>query len=141
MIDLPVDTAMEIYAEDFWHPLSGDELLEISPIICEEIIDTGVNMGIGRAAEFLQKLLNVLNLQGQLYSDIAEDRDLGPQTLKALRTYLTARRRVDGERVLYRMLNSIQGAFYVDLAIRREKDEDFIYGWFKHRVQSWPTET
>jgi len=35
---------------------------------------------------------------------------------------------------LYKMLNALQGAYYIELAERREKDEDFIYGWFKHRV-------
>jgi hypothetical protein len=32
------------------------------------------------------------------------------------------------------MLNSLQGSSYVEIAERREKDEKWIYGWFKNRV-------
>ena len=36
--------------------------------------------------------------------------------------------------VMLRMLDAQQGAFYMDLAERRPKDERFVYGWFLHRV-------
>jgi hypothetical protein len=54
--------------------------------------------------------------------------------MKALKRYLFLRGR-DGQVVLLRMLNALQGAFYIELAERREKDETFIYGWFRARVQ------
>jgi len=31
-------------------------------------------------------------------------------------------------------LNCLQGAFYVELAEKREKDERFVYGWLLNRV-------
>jgi len=36
--------------------------------------------------------------------------------------------------VLCRALNCLQGAYYIELAERREKDERFVYGWLKNRV-------
>lgn len=134
MKDLPRELAVEIYKELYWHPLKGDDIEALSPMIWEEMLDTSINMGVGRAAGFLQRSLTVLNVQGQLYADLTVDRQIGPKTLNALRTYLTARKAVDGEMVLYKMLNCLQGAFYVDLAERREKDETFIFGWYRARV-------
>jgi hypothetical protein len=40
----------------------------------------------------------------------------------------------DGELVVMRMLNSLQGAYLVEITERREQNEEFTYGWFLHRV-------
>ena len=133
MKDLSRDLAFQIYADKYWNPLNLDAIEELSPSIAKELADTGVNMGIGRAADFLQQSLNALNNGGSLYPDIAEDMDIGPATMGALKAYLK-KRGTDGELVLHRMLNCLQGAFYVSLSRRRQKDEKFVYGWFKHRV-------
>ena len=58
---------------------------------------------------------------------------MGPSTLKALNAYLT-KRGTQGELVLLRALNCLQGAFYIELVERRYKDEVFIYGWLLNRV-------
>ena len=54
----------------------------------------------------------------------------GTVTLRAFGGYLGTR----DDDALVRALNCLQGAFYVELAERREKDERFVYGWLKHRV-------
>lgn len=133
MRDLPRELAYEIYVEMYWHSLRLDEIEPFSAAIAEELADTGVNMGTSRAAQFLQRSLNVLNNAGQLYDNLKVDGQLGPITLRALRRYLE-HRGADGELVLLRMLNALQGAFYVELAERRETDQRFIFGWFLHRV-------
>lgn len=134
MKDLPKTLATQIYGEIYWDALSLSTIEILSPSIAEEIADTSVNQGVDRAASFLQRSLNVLNSKGKLYPDIAVDHDVGPATLRALSDYL-AYRGNKGETVLLRMLNSLQGAFYVKLSERREKDETFIFGWFDHRVK------
>ena len=133
MIDLPRQFAFDIYQKEYWDSVKGDDLLKISPDIAREVIDTGVNMGIGGAVKILQRALNVLNNRGKLFDDIAVDGALGPITLGVLSLYLD-KRKYDGQTVLMRMLNSLQGAAYVELAERREKDEKFIFGWFLNRV-------
>lgn len=133
MEDLTRGQAIRIYQQEFWFPLQGPRLAELSPVICYEIFDTGVNLGTHRAGVFLQRSLNVLNREQVDYADVTVDGVIGPQTLGALREFLQ-KRRTAGELVLLRMLNALQGSFYVDLAERREKDETFIYGWFFHRI-------
>lgn len=130
MRDMPRYIAFDIYGIKYWDAVRADDILKLSEIVAEEVVDTGVNMGVGRAGMFLQRSLNVLNNKEQHYKDIKVDGDIGKNTIVALESYLLHR----NELVLSRMLNSLQGAFYVELAERREKDERFIYGWFKNRV-------
>ncbi|MFP3442994.1 putative peptidoglycan-binding domain-containing protein, partial [Pantoea sp. SIMBA_133] len=55
------------------------------------LFDFGVNSGPGRAAEYLQRQLNVLNNRGRFYADIEVDRSVGGETLKALVGFVAAR--------------------------------------------------
>ncbi len=130
MRDMPREKAETIYADRYWMAVSGDYLEQLSVAVAREVVDTGVNTGPSRAAKFLQRALNILNDREELFDDIAVDGDVGPGTLLALRQYLEVR----DEDILLVVLNCLQGAFYIDLAERRVKDEKFIYGWFRHRV-------
>lgn len=130
MRDFPRKRAFSIYAAEYWGGVRADELLKLCPAVAAEVVDTGVNCGTNRAAKFLQQSLNVLNRRQKLYADITVDGSIGPATLRALSGYLAAR---DGA-ILVRALDCLQGAFYITLSERREKDERFIYGWLKDRV-------
>ena len=131
MRELSRDTASVIYSAKYWDAVRGDSLAALSEKVAEEVVDTGVNMGIKRAGKFLQRSLNVLNNRGAYYQDVIVDGVIGSGTISALENYLFKR----DEEALVKMLNCLQGAFYVELAERREKDERFINGWFKQRVQ------
>ncbi len=133
MKDMPKEKAFRIYARRYWDALALDLVEQLSPTIAAELLDTGVNQGVGRAAEILQRALNALNNVGKLYGDIKIDGDIGPATLAALTAYLD-KRGADGEIVLHRGLNVLQGAFYFDLTERRQKDEKYLYGWLRNRV-------
>lgn len=133
MKDLPVNIAQIIYKNQYWKPLKLDSIIIQSPAVAEELFDTAVNQGVTRAAMFLQRSLRVLNRQGRDYPDIPVDGSVGPQTINAFSSFMWQRGK-SGEKVLLRMLNCLQGAFYIDLAEKRSKDEDFIFGWFSNRV-------
>ena len=130
MKELTYAQAYHIYAEQYWNPLKLDDISIHSEKIAEEIADTAVNMGVRRAGLFLQRSLNVLNRNQRLYDDVALDGNIGPASLRAFNKYIVRR----DEIVLFRMLNCLQGAFYVELAERRKKDERFVYGWFLNRI-------
>lgn len=120
--------AESIYAAKYWDSVKGDDLAKASYRIAYEVADTGVNMGVSRSSKFLQTSLNVLNNKELLYSDLKVDGFIGMMTITALNDYLEKRDEV----VLLKCLNCLQGAAYVELAERREKDEKFIYGWLKN---------
>lgn len=133
MKDLPLSLAKSIFKSQYWDTLRLDDVQNICPGLCLKLADIGVNMGTKQAAFFLQRLLNVLNNRGQLYPDIDADGRIGPGTIAALKKFLSIRNQ-DGETVLVRALNCMQGMFYISLAERREKDEAFLFGWLRNRV-------
>lgn len=133
MQDMPRAVAKAIYIERYWEQPRFDLVNEHSSAVAEEMLDTGVNMGQAVAASFLQRALNVLNLEASIYPDVTVDGQIGRMTIAALRAFLGHRGK-DGHVVLFRMLDSQQGARYIELAERRSTQESFVYGWFLHRV-------
>lgn len=134
MKDLPRQTAEAIYRQSFWGALRLDEVARLSIRIAAEIADTAVNLGPGPAVRFLQEALSAFNLQAKLYPDLTVDGVMGSKSIQALASYLR-HRGAEGETVMLRALNALQGAFYLGLVKRRETDEGFVFGWFAHRVQ------
>lgn len=136
MRDLPRSTAIAIYANEYFVAPRFVDVVPLSAAIAEELFDTGVNMGTSIPGQFLQRSLNVLNMSHKaapLFEELEVDGKIGPATLRALTAYLKIRGK-DGELVLLTMLNSLQGARYIELCERREANEEFVYGWFRNRV-------
>ncbi|MNT45174.1 putative Peptidoglycan domain protein [compost metagenome] len=91
-------------------------------------------MGPGVASTMLQRCLNALNRQGKDYADIRTDGDAGPGTRGALTAFLKVRGK-EGEQVLLKGLNALQGERYIELAEKRQANESFLYGWLRMRVE------
>ena len=134
MQQLPVVLARKIYRHKYFEAPRFDDIARLSDKIADELVDTGVNMGVSRASMFLQRSLNALNRKGFDYPEVVVDGRIGPATLSALELYLGKRKHQHGELVLYRALNSLQGAKYVEIAEHDHDQESFIFGWFRHRV-------
>lgn len=130
MRDMPIAIAQNIYRKKYFIEPGFDSIYLLSPMIAEEMFDTGVNMGTSIPGPWLQRLLNVFNDAKQ---DLVVDGKIGPATITALRLYLN-KRGSDGETVMVRGLNCLQGTRYVELAEKREQNRAFIYGWLKNRV-------
>ena len=128
---LPLEMAKQIYIMDYWEKVRGDNLLRVSEDLAEEIMDTAVNTGIHYAGEYLQRTLNVLNSGGSRYPDLLVDGLIGAKTISAIDSYIRSGRKLD---TILKALNCLQGAKYIELAERRQKDEAFVYGWLNNRV-------
>jgi lysozyme family protein len=133
MIDMTVDVAIRIYKERYWDMIRGDDIAAMSDKIVHELFDTSVNMGQAKAGEFLQRSLNALNQEQKLYPDTKVDGLIGRMTVANLKAYLSKRGKT-GETVMWRALNSLQGARYIGIAEANPSQERFVYGWFDHRV-------
>lgn len=133
MRHMPRALAVQIYKDQYWSAPNFDRVAMLSTRVAEELLDTGVNMGIAWAGKFLQRSLNALNNQGTHYADLVVDGLVGNGTLGALKDYLE-RRDLTGEDVLLKALNCLQGARYIEIAEARERNESFVFGWFSHRV-------
>lgn len=128
MRDLPRETAVAIYRNEYAIKPGFAAVAEIYPRLGEELFDTGVNMGPARPSIWLQEWLNALNQGGKQWADIREDGDIGPGTLAALRAY-KARRGAEGEARLVAALNADQGVRYKQIARANASQEAFVYGW------------
>ena len=131
---LPLDLARTIYKKRYIVEPKFDQVLELHEGIGTELIDTGVNMGPARAAEFLQRWLNAFNSQGSRYPDMFVDGRLGAISLDALRKFLEWRGQSEGGMVMLKALNAAQAVRYLEIAEANRSQEDFIYGWVRSRT-------
>lgn len=115
------DLVARFYQEQFWNPL---RCAAFPQFIANELFDTGVNVGVKTAAKFLQRSLNLLNNNGKTYSDIVVDGVIGGNTLAAFDKVPTPQLQV-----LLKIMNVMQGAYYVDLMEHDSARERWI-GWF-----------
>lgn len=128
MRTMPVELAMDIYAEGWWDRMNLDKIHAYSPLLCDRMMDFGINAGRGAAVKALQRLLNCFNNQQKLYPDIAEDGGLGNGTISALDAYYKTR----GDEGMYNLLIFHMGEqthHYVETVQEYEKNEKFFYGW------------
>ncbi|MFZ7393648.1 glycoside hydrolase family 108 protein [Acinetobacter baumannii] len=134
MKDLPLEFAKSIYKKQYWLEPRFDQVNALSPSVAEELLDTGVNCGPNFAKPLLQRALNLLNNQGKAgWPDLKVDGVYGSATLGALKTYLSKRGK-EGEKVLVRVLNIMQGQRYIEICERNPKQEQFFYGWINNRI-------
>lgn len=134
MRDLPREFAERLFFRKYFVNPGFDKVAVMSHKLAYELTDTGVNQGVGTASMFLQRSLNAFNLKATIYPDLKVDGQIGPVTLSALASYLR-KRTEDGEEVLLKALNCLQGARYIELCEARERNETFVYGWIRARVQ------
>lgn len=133
MKDLPKETAQNIAKQKYWDPLKLDAVAEISLSVANEVFDTGFLCGILTSGNFLQRCLNTFNRQQKDYQDILENGTVKDDTVAALKG-LIAKRGTQGELVLLRALNCMQGNYLINISKSRPQNEEFEFGWFLNRV-------
>lgn len=133
MRHFPRNEATRIYRAVYWDGPRFADVAVISPNVAAELFDTGVNMGPAAATGFLQRSLNALNRQQRDYADLLIDRRIGPATLGALTAFFRIRGD-NGESVLLKAMEALQGARYLRLAEERPANEAFLYGWLANRI-------
>ena len=123
-IDALNELVEDFYKDRYWNV---NRLDEFPQIIAEELFDTGINMGINKAAKFLQIALNYLNRDGYLFAELVVDGKIGPRSLDALK-------QVQDEKdldVLMSMLNTLQGQHYFKIMDNNSKQKKYARGWFR----------
>lgn len=111
-----------LFFEQYWN---ANRLTAISnQAIANEVYDTGVNMGVGVAATFLQEAYNLLSNNGKNYHPIAEDGKIGIITIMAINNH-------PKQKELLMTLNILQGAKYVDICRNNPAQQKFFAGWIQ----------
>lgn len=106
----------EFYSKEFWDKFHLDEFPQI---LCNEIFEQSVNIGVKQCTKHIQRTLNILNRNETAWGDIEDDGLFGDGTLKALRAGVEK-----DLKYVVKILNMYQGAFYLEL-----KNEKYIRGW------------
>jgi lysozyme family protein len=131
MVDLPLSTAREIAKTQYWDILNLDRVSDIAPSVAFEMFDTVYNGG--EPGQWLQRALNAFNREQLDYPDVTVDGRIGPMTVTALKAFI-AKRGAEGEAVLVRALNVLQGERFIRIAENNPSQEAFAYGWLRERV-------
>lgn len=122
-----VMSSLEVYVEryykqEYWDVNNLD--LVSSQAIANELFDTGVNMGVGIAARFLQEALNLTNRNGRDYPDLKVDKAIGPMTLQRLNAH-------SRPASVLKALNLLQGCRYIEICEKNPSQEKFFMGWLE----------
>ncbi len=134
MAALPRSVAEAIYRQRYVTGPGFDRVVAIDPSIGAELIDTGVNCGVGVASTFLQRWLNGFNVGGTRYAVLKVDGSVGPATVEALKAYLRWRGPM-GATALLRGLNGSQAEYYLARTENNPTLRQFLQGWVLNRVE------
>jgi lysozyme family protein len=129
----PREEAVRIYRKLYWEKPGFDQIFVTFPKVAAELFDTGVNMGPATACGFLRRALNALNRNGTDYVDVSTTGLVDLALLTAVKGF-AKKRGGQGEVVLLKALEALQGERYVRLAETRPANEAFLYGWLASRI-------
>lgn len=111
--NLTVETAKDIYYNDFWKTGPYDSL-NYAPL-AEKTFNTAVNAGNSRAFKLLQQAVNACG------ASVAVDGAIGPKTIAAVNS-------LDGAKVLAAYREQ-QANFYKSLVLKDSSQAVFLKGW------------
>lgn len=134
MQDLPQELSAKIYHVDYIQKPGFEPLIELSRLVAEEVIDSGVNAGPAQPSRWLQTALNSLNRRGTDYANIVVDGKVGPGTLAAYRNLQRKRGAGPACEMVVKLLDAQQAAHYLRLASSDSAFEDFMPGWTINRI-------
>ena len=115
---------LDFYIENYWSKIKGNEIKDQS--LADKLLDVAINMGVKRAATYLQRAINTTNYKNE---EIIVDGILGSKSMAALASVSSTR-----GSLLPKLVNIMQGNHYINI-IRKDRGQGkFLRGWMK-RVQ------
>lgn len=109
-----------LYKKQYWdiHLLDSVSSQEIA----NEMFDTGINQGTGKAASFLLLTLNLLNRQSKDYTDVPQDGIVNASDIAILNSH-----KRPGN--VLKTLNGLQFMHYYNITKSNPKFEEYFNGW------------
>lgn len=126
---LPREKAISIYFLTYWKKPNFNIIFSISEKIALRLFDIGVNIGTGTASKWLQRVINLL-----LETDIKVDGKIGDITLEALEKIIYQRGKENAEKVIVKLMESLQAYHYIFISEKWPKNKKYIYGWIMNRL-------
>ena len=108
---------LSFFEENYWDSLNLGLINQQRMV--NELFDTGVNMGIGRAGLFFQRVLNV-STKTQLKLDGA----IGPKTIGVFNSLNSS-----DKYMVWKLFNCLQGEKYISICEYNPSQEMFLRSW------------
>lgn len=118
-----------IYTRDYIERPGFMPMVSIEPAVADELVDTGVNMGPGRASLFFQQALNEL-----ASAKLAVDGKVGPATIAAYRALQAREGKVRSCVLMLDRLDAKQKAKYDAIVKANPSQKRFYRGWINNRI-------
>lgn len=109
-----------LYKKNYWDIHLLDTM--VSQEIANEIFDTGINVGPGKAASFLILALDLLNRGGKDYADVPEDGKIDPSDVGILNVHKRPQN-------VLKALNGLQFMHYYTITKSKPAFETYFNGW------------
>ena len=120
----------KFYKKNYWDRFKGDYL---PYAIAEELLEQAVVLGTWKTAGInLQKALNLLNKNGELFEDLKVDGIVGPKTLEAMR--IVSQKIINGERKILKLLNYFELERFIKRVKKRKVNEVYLAGGWLERI-------
>lgn len=110
----------QLYKKQYWDVYLLDQVT--SQDIANELFDTGINLGTGKAASFLVLTLSLLNRGGKDYADVPEDGKVDASDV----ALLNAHKRPQN---VLKTLNGLQFMHYYSITKSKPDFENYFNGW------------
>lgn len=132
MADITKDKAGIVAAYSFYFRPKFNRLADVvSTEFAFEVFEAGYLLGSRGVMKLVQRFLNVMNRQGEDWTDITVDGFVGEgETIPALKKALNRR----GEALLLKNLRGVLYYHFFTLAENDPTQEDFFNGWVDRRI-------
>jgi lysozyme family protein len=105
------------YKNSYWEALNLNFINDQR--MANELYDTGVNMGIGTAGKFLQRVLNVATK-----TNLAVDGKIGSKTIGVFNSLSDS-----DKYMVWKLFNCLQGEKYISICENNPSQEIFLLSW------------
>lgn len=113
-----LETAVQsVYKSNYWDALNLDLINDQR--MANELYDTGVNMGTGRAAIFFQTVLNVASK-----TKLTMDGKVGQKTIALFNSFSDS-----DKYMVWKLFNCLQGEKYISICETNPSQEVFLRSW------------
>ncbi len=108
---------LEYYKKTQWDIMKLDEF---PYMISEELLDMSTNIGKQQTVKYLQRAVNILNMNETLWKNVKVTGRIDKHTISVVKICLKKR----GTQKLFNMLNHIQAKHYIELIEKNGVDEE-----------------
>lgn len=132
--NLTQEEATNLYIRDYITKPGYGDLITLSPVVGQKVVDAGVNAGTYRASLWFQTTMNSLSRDGKDFPKLTLDGKIGKGSVSAYASLQRVRGKVKACELTLKLMDAQQATHYMGLSTAK----DYLVGWVDHRVGNVP---